>query len=146
MQRTPGAIVELPCIRCGDCARVCPEVVPALALWDALRASRDDLATSARLADCSGCGDCDAICPSAIPLATYFVAAQSRLAERSALLLRAAPARERFERRNLRLQREARTQARRDAELSRAASSPDAVAAAIARAAARRSNPPLDKS
>ncbi|CAN5279538.1 hypothetical protein BH11PSE14_BH11PSE14_11780 [soil metagenome] len=142
MQRDPGAVVELPCIRCGDCARACPESIPALALWDALRAGRDDLAASARLADCSGCGECDAICPSTIPLAVRFVAAQARQLERSALLARAAPARERFEQRNLRLQRESREQARRDAALSREASSHDAVAAAIARAAARRAKPP----
>ncbi len=142
MQRDTGAIVELPCVRCGDCARACPEAVPALALWDALRAGRDDLAASARLSDCSGCGDCDAVCPSAIPLAARFIAAQVIELERSALLARAAPARERFEQRNLRLQRETREQAQRDAALSREASTHDAVAAAIARAAARRAKPP----
>lgn len=135
---------ELPCIRCLACDRACPEQLPVLALWDALRATRDDLAADAGLAHCTACGDCDTACPSHIPLARRLAAAQEAGRARAALLQRAADARQRFDARELRLLRDARLQAERDAALRREASSDDAVAAAIARVAARRARKPED--
>jgi electron transport complex protein RnfC len=135
------AIAERPCIRCGDCDRACPVALPVLALWDALRA--DDIAAVAalRVDACRSCGDCDRACPSDIPLAARLGEAQARVAARRLLLSRAAEARTRYQLRGLRLERDAREQAERDAALATRAVSTDAVAAAIARAQARRARP-----
>jgi electron transport complex protein RnfC len=134
-------MLERPCIRCGACDRACPVALPVLALWDALRA--DDVAGAAALGvdACRGCGDCDRACPSDIPLSARLGEAQARVAARRLLLSRAAEARTRYQLRGLRLERDAREQAERDAALATRAVSTDAVAAAIARAQARRARP-----
>jgi electron transport complex protein RnfC len=139
-----AATVELPCIRCGDCDRACPVALPVLALWDALRA--DDIAGAAILGleACRACGDCDRACPSDIPLAARLGAAQARASARRLLLSRAAEARTRHHLRGARLERDAREQAERDAAVAARATSNDAVAAAIARAQARRARPDGD--
>ncbi len=133
---------ELPCIRCGDCNAACPEGLPVLALLDALRAERDDLASAAGIDACTACAACDAACPSAIPLARRFAERQSTRRARAALLVRAGQARLRIDARTLRLRREAGEQADREAARVRDASSGDAVAAAIARGKARRAEKP----
>lgn len=91
--------------------------------------------------DCTECGRCDSACPSRIALARRFgeAMAASRL-EASATLL-AAAARERFLKRNLRLQRDADERVHRESEMTANASSVDPVAAALERAKARRSTP-----
>jgi electron transport complex protein RnfC len=136
---------ELPCIRCLACDAACPEGLPVLALWDALRSGRDDLAAAAGIDRCRLCAACDAACPSRIPLARRLHEAQSARGARSVLLHRAADARLRFEARAARLQRGAVERAEREAMLVRDASSEDAVAAAIARVAARRARKPSDE-
>lgn len=135
---------ELPCIRCTDCDQACPERLPVLALWDALRTGRDDLAAAAGLDRCSRCGACDAACPSHIPLSPRLAGAQEAGRARARLLVQAVEARRRYEARESRLLRDAREHAERDATLVGAASSEDAVAAAIARASARRTRKPGD--
>lgn len=117
-----------------------------LALWNALRESRDgdagEVAVNAALDACRGCADCDAACPSRIPLAARLLDAQQRLRSRALLLARAPAARARHEARRARLERDALEQAARDDAMCAAATSDDAVAAAIARATARRAGKP----
>ncbi|MDE0000795.1 MAG: SLBB domain-containing protein, partial [Rhodospirillaceae bacterium] len=63
---------EWPCIRCGDCAEVCP---PRLLPQELLRAAtvRDfDRLDTLGLNDCIECGCCDVACPSQIPLTERF--------------------------------------------------------------------------
>jgi len=132
---------EMPCIRCGDCAAACPEnLQPQLLLWD-IRAGKLQYARDAGLLECSECGRCDAACPSHIPLLRQFRDAMTGIRERDAQALEANAARERFERRDARLEREAIERAERDAALTQQAASTDAVAAAIARAKAKRQQP-----
>jgi electron transport complex protein RnfC len=132
---------EMPCIRCGDCAAACPEILqPQELLWD-LRAGKVMHARDHGLFECSECGRCDAACPSHIPLLQEFRAAMTTIREREARTLEADAARERFERREQRLEREAIERAERDAVLAQQAASTDAVAAAIARAKAKRQQP-----
>jgi electron transport complex protein RnfC len=94
---------ELPCIRCGDCAVVCPAGLLPQQLNRA--AIADDAAALARhgLAACIECGCCDYVCPSQIPLTARFQAAHARERERETERRRAAEARARFERHEHRL-------------------------------------------
>ena len=131
----------MPCIRCGDCAAACPEnLQPQLLLWD-IRAGKLQHARDDGLLECSECGRCDAACPSHIPLLRQFRDAMTGIRERDAQALEANAARERFERRDARLEREAIERAERDVALTQQAASTDAVAAAIARAKAKRQQP-----
>ena len=99
----PARGAEVPCIRCGDCAAVCPVGLLPQQLHRAAQAG--DAAGLARhgLADCIECGCCDYVCPSAIPLTARFRAARARqrLIERERR--RALEARARHERHRSRL-------------------------------------------
>lgn len=129
---------ELPCIRCGDCAPVCPaRLLPQQLLWQ-LRADRSERALEQGLFDCIECGCCDLACPSHIPLTAIFRQGKDRQRTRSAETVRAAAARERHESRLQRLEREAAERAQRDADRRHQAAAPDAVAAALERARAKR--------
>ncbi|MEF3193581.1 MAG: electron transport complex subunit RsxC [Halothiobacillaceae bacterium] len=108
----PDAPVEpmpMPCIRCGRCAEGCPvELQPQQLLWDAKagdfsRAERQD-----SLFECIECGICAAVCPSHIPLVHYFRYAKTEIWQREREKDKAAQARERFEARKARIEREKR--------------------------------------
>lgn len=94
---------EAPCIRCGDCAAVCPAGLLPQQLHRATLA--DDLESLRRLGahDCIDCGLCDFVCPSQIPLAHRFREARRRLRVADAAARSAAAAKARFERREQRL-------------------------------------------
>jgi len=132
---------EMPCIRCGDCAAACPENLQPQQLLRDLRAGKLTHARDHGLFECSDCGRCDAVGPCHIPLLPKFRAAMATLRERDAQGREADAARERFERREQRLGREAAERAESDAALTHQAASTDAVAAAIARAKAKRQQP-----
>lgn len=134
---------ELPCIRCGACVDACPAGLQPQQLWRELRAGRPAAAQALGLADCSECGRCDLACPSRIALSAAFVAGKSAARARSRLLAAAADARARYEARALRQQRELDQRAQRDTAMTQTATTEDAVAAAIARAQAKR-RPPVD--
>jgi H+/Na+-translocating ferredoxin:NAD+ oxidoreductase subunit C len=89
---------EMPCIRCGDCARVCPAGLLPQSLLRAVTANDESQLERYGLADCIECGCCDYVCPSQIPLTARFGTARQsrdlRLDERR----RATEARRRFER------------------------------------------------
>ena len=116
---------------------------PQLLLRDLL-AQRPGAALDHGLLDCSNCARCDASCPSGITLSGRFVVAKRDALARERVLAVAAEARERYEARGLRLQRESEERVLRDATLVEDAASTDAVAAAIARAQAKR-RPPADR-
>jgi len=62
----------MPCIRCGDCANVCPvELLPQQLYWYS-RSKQLDLSLDYHLFDCIECGCCDIVCPSHIPLVQMF--------------------------------------------------------------------------
>jgi len=107
---------ELPCIRCGDCAAVCPvQLQPQQLFWHAC-ADNEDKLRDFGLMDCIECGCCDLVCPSHIPLTADFRIAKGRIRELADEKGRAERARQRFEARNERLERE---QHDRYAELAR---------------------------
>jgi electron transport complex protein RnfC len=117
---------ELPCIRCGDCAEVCPPGLLPQQIHRAALAGLDELAAQLGVWDCIDCGCCDYVCPSQIPLAQRFRESRARLREREAAAARAAAARERYEQHERRLQEAAAAEQRAfDAARARARGSGD---------------------
>jgi electron transport complex protein RnfC len=107
---------ELPCIRCGDCAAVCPvRLLPQQLYWHAC-ADNEAKLRDFGLVDCIECGCCDLVCPSHIPLTADFRVAKGRIRELADEKARAERARHRFEARNERQERE---RQEREAELAR---------------------------
>jgi electron transport complex protein RnfC len=127
---TPPIGPELPCIRCGDCAAVCPiQLLPQQLFWYAC-ADDEKKMRDFGLMDCIECGCCDLVCPSHIPLTADFRVAKGRIRELADEKARAARARLRFEARNDRLERE---KTSRESELAgQKASARKAGASAIA--------------
>jgi len=135
LSEMPAVTAEIPCIRCGDCAAVCPiQLLPQQLFW---YACADDEAKlrSYGLTDCIECGCCDLVCPSHIPLTADFRTAKARIRELADEKARAARARLRFEARNERLEMD---QILRDEELAQQKEAarkagPDAIAEILKR-------------
>jgi electron transport complex protein RnfC len=116
LSEPPSIGDEMPCIRCGDCAAVCPvQLLPQQLFWYAC-ADNESKLRDYGLIDCIECGCCDLVCPSHIPLTANFRMAKARFQELADEKARAERARQRFEARNERLEKE--KQARED-ELAR---------------------------
>ncbi|KAA2285715.1 electron transport complex subunit RsxC [Arenimonas fontis] len=133
----PDAAPEMPCIRCGDCAEVCPSRLLPQMLLRQVRAQQFAAAEEQGLPDCIECGCCDLVCPSHIPLTAHFRHGKAELRRHADEAVAAQAARERYEARGRRLAREAAERERRLAA-RKAATSADAVAAAIERARVRK--------
>ena len=135
---------EKACIRCGECAVACPALLlPQQLFWHA-KAEEYDKAASFNLKDCIECGCCSYVCPSDIPLVEYYRVAKSALKNTAEEKLQAERAKQRFEVRLQRLEDEkmAREEKSKQAAAKRQAnmksSDKDAVAAAMARIAAKK--------
>src|SRR5690606_13356510 len=128
----PGPAPEQACIRCGACAEVCPaELLPQQLYWHS-KAGEFDRAREHNLLDCIECGACSHVCPSHIPLVQYYRYAKAELRRQATEQQKADRARERFEARMARIEKEkAEKEARRQARLAanRAKQAPDAVPA-----------------
>jgi electron transport complex protein RnfC len=71
---------EWPCIRCGDCATVCPSRLVPQDLLVAATTSDVPALHTLGLQDCIECGCCDVICPSHIMLTERFRIAKRAIA------------------------------------------------------------------
>ncbi|MDN3680487.1 electron transport complex subunit RsxC [Vibrio tapetis subsp. quintayensis] len=140
----PANRYEMECIRCSQCAEACPvSLLPQQLQWYS-KSQEYDKCEELNLSDCIECGACAYVCPSEIPLVQYYREAKAEIRTRKEESLAAERARQRFEERNARLERD---KAQRENRFKKAAEQrrndmkksdgDDAVAAAIARVKAQ---------
>lgn len=129
----PPQSPEMPCIRCGACAAVCPHELQPFELYWYARAKNFGKTQEFKLFDCIECGCCAFVCPSHIPLVQYFRFAKSEIWARERDKAAADGAKARFEFKQLRDERE---KAEKAAKLAKAAAAQAAKKAAEAAAAA----------
>ncbi len=130
---TQDAQGEMPCIRCGECARVCPSRLAPQQLLGLIRSG--DLEQAQQrwdLEDCIECGCCNAVCPSHIPLAGYYRYAKSEIRKQGKARVKAQQARQRYE---LRMERIERAKREREEKLRKKKEALQATNKARARAA-----------
>lgn len=97
---------EMPCIRCGECAKACPADLQPFELYWFSRAKQFGKAQEYHLFDCIECGCCAFVCPSRIRLVDYYRFAKSEIWARERDKEAADTARDRFEFRQFREERE----------------------------------------
>ncbi|MEM9102550.1 MAG: electron transport complex subunit RsxC [Pseudomonadota bacterium] len=95
-----------PCIRCGQCADVCPaSLLPQQLFWYANAKNLVKL-DEYHLDDCIECGACAYVCPSQIPLVHYYRFGKSLKQQKNQEFEKSEHAKQRFEFRQERLERE----------------------------------------
>lgn len=129
----PPKAPEMPCIRCGACARACPHELQPFELYWFSRAKNFGKTQEYNIFDCIECGCCSYVCPSRIPLVQYFRFAKSEIWAREREKNAADQAKARFEFKQLREERE---KAEKAEKLAKAAAAQAAKKAAEAAAAA----------
>ncbi|MEQ8937970.1 MAG: electron transport complex subunit RsxC, partial [Gammaproteobacteria bacterium] len=98
---------EQPCIRCDECANVCPaNLQPQQLHWHSKVFNAERL-QDYRLFDCIECGCCSYVCPSHIPLVERYRLAKSTIWEERRKQMDASHSRRRFEEKQVRDQRRA---------------------------------------
>lgn len=133
---------EMPCIRCGECAKACPTDLQPFELYWFSRAKIFGKAQEYHLFDCIECGCCAYVCPSRIPLVDYYRFAKSEIWAREMEKEAADQARQRHEFRQMREERE---KAEKAAKLAaKTAAGREKAAAALADAAKPASSPEED--
>jgi len=124
---------EMPCIRCGECARACPHELQPFEMYWFSRAKNFGKTQEYAIFDCIECGCCSFVCPSRIPLVQYFRFAKSEIWARERENQAAEGAKTRFE---FKQQRDEREKAEKAEKLAKAAAAQAAKKAAEALAAA----------
>lgn len=102
---------HMPCIRCGTCVQVCPCGLMPVEMVARIRSGDLKAALGYGLLDCVGCGTCAYSCPSRIPLVQYLGFAKGALAASERAQHKAGEMRRLMERRQRRLEEEARIKA-----------------------------------
>lgn len=105
-QDAPHAPALSECIRCGQCAQVCPmRLLPQQLYWHA-RAKDFDKIQDYDLFDCIECGCCSHVCPAQLPLVSFYRFAKTHIWAQEREKQLADQARERHEFRLFRQERE----------------------------------------
>ncbi|MBK6358107.1 MAG: electron transport complex subunit RsxC [Betaproteobacteria bacterium] len=133
----PPKAPEMPCIRCGSCAQVCPHELQPFEMYWFSRAKNFGKTQEYNIFDCIECGCCSYVCPSRIPLVQYFRFAKSEIWAREREKNAADQAKTRFE---FKQYREEREKADKAEKLAKAAAAQAAKKAAEAAAAAAESS------
>ncbi|MGS3185520.1 electron transport complex subunit RsxC [Aeromonas taiwanensis] len=135
---------EQACIRCSACADACPATLLPQELYWYSRVKEYDKAEKLNLFDCIECGACAWVCPSEIPLVQYYKIAKDDIREARAEAEKAERAKQRFEAKQARFERDKAAREARHAEAAAqrrqammAAGGEDPVAAALARLKAK---------
>jgi electron transport complex protein RnfC len=97
---------EMPCIRCGECARACPVDLQPFEMYWFAKAKIFGKAQEYHLFDCIECGCCAFVCPSRIRLVDYFRFAKSEIWAHEREKAAADEARQRYDFRQFREERE----------------------------------------
>ncbi|WP_092483143.1 electron transport complex subunit RsxC [Candidatus Ichthyocystis hellenicum] len=95
---------EMPCIRCGACAPVCPAKLQPHELYWFTQGKQLEKAQEYHLFDCIECGCCSYVCPSNIPLVQYYQYAKDEIRSHQLEKNLAKESKERFESRKQRQQ------------------------------------------
>ena len=98
---------EQTCIRCGQCADICPVTLLPQQLYFFSKSQEFDKAEQHNLLDCIECGACSFVCPSHIPLVQYYRYAKGTIKQLHIKEEKAEASRLRFENRQARLEHEA---------------------------------------
>jgi electron transport complex protein RnfC len=147
IEEMPEARAEMPCIRCSECATACPaNLLPQQLLWYSKSQEYDKL-NDYNLNACIECGACAFVCPSHIPLVEYYRIAKAEIRTAENEAKKAEVARIRHENREARLaqakiDRQAKHKEaaeKRKAQLKDKNGGEDLIAAALARAKAKKS-------
>jgi electron transport complex protein RnfC len=129
---------EMPCIRCGECARVCPAILLPQQLHLQIKNGLWNKLEEYGLSACIECGCCDLVCPSHIPLVEWFRWGKGQQTQRSLESTATGQARKRFTDREERLlrikQQRAEKMSRRKQMLKDKATQQERIRAAIDRA------------
>jgi len=97
IEESPAPKPEMSCIRCSECAEVCPvELLPQQLLWYAQSEDHKKL-EAYDLNACIECGACAFVCPSHIPLVEYYRVAKAQIRTAKEEANKAAIARKRHE-------------------------------------------------
>ncbi|MGY3885358.1 electron transport complex subunit RsxC [Aeromonas aquatica] len=140
----PAPGPEQSCIRCSACSDVCPvKLLPQELYWYS-RAKDYEKTEKLNLFDCIECGACAWVCPSTIPLVQYYKVAKDDIREARAEHEKAERAKQRFEAKQARFERDKAAREARHAEAAAqrrqamtAVGGEDPVAAALARLKAK---------
>lgn len=121
-EELPDPAMEQACIRCGMCTQACPaQLLPQQLYWFA-KSSNLEQAEQHNIADCIECGACSFVCPSNIPLVQYYRHSKGEIKQANADKIKSDRAKERFETRVARQEREvAEKEAKRKARSEAAA-------------------------
>ena len=95
-----------PCIRCGECAKVCPALLLPQQLYWHSRAKEFDKVQDYNLFDCIECGCCAYVCPSNLPLVQFYRYAKTEIWAQEREKNASDRARERHDFRTFRKERE----------------------------------------
>ncbi|MBE0506358.1 MAG: electron transport complex subunit RsxC [Marinospirillum sp.] len=97
-----------PCVRCSSCIRSCPMGLLPLEMAASIRSGNLKAASQLGLSDCVGCGACSYICPSSIPLTHLFNYAKGEIHTQQKAKQKMEATRVLAQRREVRLERQAR--------------------------------------